>query len=52
LEEVTSITNLLERVGLGRNLIAFAVVNGVRRELNCILQNNDTVALFPYVIGG
>ena len=52
IENGTSISRLLERIGLRSDLISFVVVNGSRKDLDHELENNDTVALFPYIIGG
>ena len=50
--EPVTIRDLLVSIGLPRDTVSFAAVNGERKGLDCFLQNNDRVALFPYIIGG
>ncbi|GAV25963.1 hypothetical protein ciss_18960 [Carboxydothermus islandicus] len=50
--ELSSISTLLEIIGLNKDLISFVTVNGERKDLAYKLQENDVVAFYPYISGG
>ncbi|NYE58096.1 MoaD/ThiS family protein [Carboxydothermus ferrireducens] len=50
--EQSSISTLLEIIGLNKNLISFVTVNGERKDLAYRLHEKDVVAFYPYISGG
>ncbi|WP_041537689.1 MoaD/ThiS family protein [Carboxydothermus hydrogenoformans] len=50
--EQSTISTLLEIIGLNKDLISFVTVNGERKDLAYRLQENDVVAFYPYISGG
>lgn len=47
-----SLNGLIEFLNIPSSAIAFMVVNGVKTNTNYLLQENDTVKVFPWVAGG
>ncbi|GAB6171365.1 hypothetical protein JCM15765_08430 [Paradesulfitobacterium aromaticivorans] len=47
-----SLNGLIEFLNIPSSAIAFMVVNGVKTNINYLLQENDTVKVFPWVAGG
>jgi hypothetical protein len=43
---------VIERVGIPRDLVAFVMVNGVKRDKKYVLQVDDEAKLIPFVGGG
>lgn len=51
-EEGHTVGDLLRRVNIPPELAKIILVNGVHAGLEHLLQQNDTVAVFPPVAGG
>lgn len=47
-----SLNALMQFLNVPSSAIAFMVVNGVKTNTNYLLQENDTVKVFPWVAGG
>jgi hypothetical protein len=47
-----SARQVVEDLRLPENLLGIVVINGVHADVDDILQNDDTLALFPLLDGG
>lgn len=52
LPENTKLIDLMKKLGLDKEKVFIALVNGVRQEADYQLSNGDRVGLFPPVGGG
>jgi molybdopterin converting factor small subunit len=53
LEEGTTLKRVLEEVlGIPMEVIKVVLVNGIYRELDYVLEDDDRVGIFPPVAGG
>jgi len=52
LAEGTTIFNIIEQLGIGKEEAAILFINGVHAELNTVIKEGDDVAIFPPVGGG
>lgn len=52
LAEGTTIDGVIEKLGIPEGESKFAFVNDKKVEFDHVLQNGDTLGLFPYVTGG
>lgn len=51
-EEGATINDIIEKLGIPEGESKFAFVNDKKVEFDHVLQNGDTLGLFPYVTGG
>ncbi len=51
-EEGTTVLSLIERLGIPASDAKLVFVNGVRRDLDTVLEGGERVGIFPPVGGG
>ena len=51
-EEATTAKDIIEKIGVPIDDVAIIMINGRRVEMDSILEENDTLAIFPPVGGG
>lgn len=51
-DEGTTVNDIIKRLGIPEGESKFVFVNGKKAEFDYVLQNGDTLGLFPYVTGG
>ena len=47
-----SVEQLLSEVGISEDLVFLILINGKKSDLNSVLKEGDSVALFPSIGGG
>ncbi|GAB6154828.1 hypothetical protein JCM17380_35780 [Desulfosporosinus burensis] len=47
-----TLPRLMEQLGVPYSSVGFIVVNGVKRDLDYRLEENDDVKFFPFIAGG
>jgi molybdopterin converting factor small subunit len=52
LEQGSSVSLLLDRLGVTAEMIGLIVINGKQQKMTTVLQENDEVWLIPPVTGG
>lgn len=52
LEQDTQVSSVLERLGISRQDAAIIFINGIHAEVNSVLKEGDTLAIFPPIGGG
>lgn len=52
LSKETYLQEILNAIGVSENDVGMVIVNGRWQQKNCVIKDNDTVELFPYMDGG
>lgn len=52
IEEGMTVDDIIKKLGIPEGESKFAFVNAKKVEFDHVLQNGDTLGLFPYVTGG
>lgn len=52
LQQGESLSHLLAKIGVPQDVVVIALVNGLRKPLDYILQDGDRVGFFPPLGGG
>ena len=50
--ETCTLKELLRQLGVSDKSVAFASVNGLKTELDCLLRGGETIVVYPRVAGG